>query len=134
MKREIDIAVFSEDRITKVALELKFPRNGQYPEQMFSARIDLAFLEDVVRAGFAFGMFVIAAEDALFYRGAADRMPYAAFRGSSPLTGEICKPTGRKGRVVQLAGAYTIRWQRADGLRYAIVTVDPESACGKRIK
>jgi hypothetical protein len=127
-KREIDIALFSEDRSILAAVELKFPRNGQYPEQMFSACVDLAFLEDLVRSGFGFGLFVIAADDALFFRGAADRMPYSAFRAGSPLTGEICKPTGKKDRVVRLAGEYAVRWRSIDGLRHAVVTVDRESA------
>src|SRR5437879_3556551 len=36
-KREIDLTVFSTDRSElKYAIELKYPRNGQYPEQMFS--------------------------------------------------------------------------------------------------
>jgi hypothetical protein len=126
-KREIDIALFSEDRSVLAAIELKFPRNGQHPEQMFSACIDLAFLEDLVRSGFGFGLFVIAVDDSLFYQGAADRMPYSAFRGGSPLTGEICKPTGRKDRVVRLAGEYVIRWRSVDGLRYAVVIVDSDS-------
>ena len=133
-KREIDISVFSEDRLIKAALELKFPRSGQYPEQMFSACRDLALLEDLVRAGFAFGLFVIVAEDPLFYRGAGNGVLYAAFRSASPLTGTLRKPTGAKDRTVHLAGNYSIRWQGASDLRYSVVTVNPESACVEATK
>lgn len=47
-KRELDIAVFSRDRRgLKLAVELKFPRNGQHPEQMFSFCRDIAFVEQL---------------------------------------------------------------------------------------
>src|SRR5260370_41252409 len=36
-KKEIDLSVFSADRSElKYAIELKYQRNGQYPEQMFN--------------------------------------------------------------------------------------------------
>jgi hypothetical protein len=37
-KREIDIAIYTakQPRVLEWAIELKFPRNGQHPEQMFS--------------------------------------------------------------------------------------------------
>ena len=132
-KREIDISVFSEDKLTKAALELKFPRSGQYPEQMFSACRDLAFLEDLVRAGFAFGLFVMCVEDALFCRGAANGPLYGAFRAGSVLTGVIRKPTGARDRSVELNGAYRIEWQAAGDVRYAVVPVDPVSVGGQEL-
>jgi hypothetical protein len=124
VKREIDITVFSPDRTVKAALELKCPRNGQYPEQMFSTCVDLAFLEDLVRAGFDFGLFVICTVDALFYSGAANGPLYAAFRAGSELTGAICKPTGARDRSVELDGVYCIEWRPAGAVRYAVVVVD----------
>src|SRR5229473_5006125 len=52
-KREIDISVFSADKTTlHYAIELKYPRNGQYPEQMFSFCKDIAFAEELKAAGF----------------------------------------------------------------------------------
>ena len=131
VKREIDIAIFSADKTVKAAVELKYPRNGQYPEQMFSACVDLTFLEDLVRAGFAFGVFVIAVEDPLFYRGAADGMLYGAFRGGSTVSGCIRKPTGKRDTVIELAGTYSIDWRTAADLRYAVATVYPTSARGE---
>jgi Zn-dependent peptidase ImmA (M78 family) len=45
-KREIDIAIFPKESLhPRHAIELKFPRNGQYPEQMFS------FCKDIVLRG-----------------------------------------------------------------------------------
>jgi len=37
IKKEMDIVVFSLDKKEKQCIELKFPIQGQYPEQMFSA-------------------------------------------------------------------------------------------------
>lgn len=41
-KHEIDIVIFNKDKKEKYAIELKFPKNGQYPEEMYS------FIEDIV--------------------------------------------------------------------------------------
>src|SRR5215471_413115 len=52
-KKEIDISVFSADnRELLYAIEVKYPRNGQYPEQMFSFCKDIAFAEELHAAGF----------------------------------------------------------------------------------
>ena len=72
-KREIDITVFSPHapgRMNlKYAIELKYPRNGQYPEQMFSFCKDIAFLEELQVAGFGSAALLILAEDRPFYEG-----------------------------------------------------------------
>ncbi len=53
LKKEIDLAVFSQDKTAlHYAIEFKYPRNGQYPEQMYSFCKDIAFLEQLKRAGF----------------------------------------------------------------------------------
>lgn len=53
-KRELDIAVFSKDKSElKYAIELKYPRNGQHPETMFSFCKDIAFIEELKIAGFS---------------------------------------------------------------------------------
>ncbi|TLM99270.1 MAG: hypothetical protein FDZ75_00475 [Actinobacteria bacterium] len=122
-KREIDIAVFSGDRQTPQAIELKFPRNGQVPEQMFSACVDIAFLEDLVRAGFSTSYFVIVAEDSLFWQGRDEHGIYAPFRAGRPIHGLIRKPTGKQDATVDIAGSYMVRWQGGQQLRYAVVEV-----------
>jgi hypothetical protein len=73
LKKEIDISVFSADKANKYcAVELKFPRNGQYPEQMFSFCKDIGFLEQLKRAGFEKAYFIVFADDRLFYEGSTE--------------------------------------------------------------
>ena len=52
IKKEIDISVFSPDKKEKYAIELKFPRNGQVPEQMYSFVKDIRFMEELKHFGF----------------------------------------------------------------------------------
>jgi hypothetical protein len=123
VKRELDIAVFTGDRESPQAIELKFPRNGQVPEQMFSACVDIAFLENLVQAGFGTSYFVMAAEDSMFWQGRDDRGIYAYFRAGQPIHGLIRKPTGKQDATVSIVGSYLIHWQGDRRLRYAVVEV-----------
>ncbi len=50
VKHEIDIVVYNDKE--KHAIELKYPLNGQYPEQMFSFVKDIKFMEELKEAGF----------------------------------------------------------------------------------
>jgi hypothetical protein len=123
-KREIDICLTSrgDDRL-QYAIELKFPRNGQYPEQMFSFCKDVAFAEELKHAGFARAGLIIFAEDPLFWRGPANGI-YAIFRsgGGRLLNGAIQKPTGKRDSMVTIRGAYPIEWLSVtDSLRCAAV-------------
>ena len=48
VKREIDISVCNPDKnLLYAAIELKYPRNGQYPEQMYSFCKDISFVEQL---------------------------------------------------------------------------------------
>ena len=72
VKKEIDISVFEIKDNTiflEAAIELKYPRNGQYPEQMFSFCKDIQFAEQLKQAGFQNAFVVIFADDHLFYEG-----------------------------------------------------------------
>jgi hypothetical protein len=122
-KRELDIAVFTPDREAPQAIELKFPRNGQVPEQMYSACIDIAFLEDLVHASFGTSYFVIAAEDSLFWQGRDVNGIYAPFRAGAPIHGLIRKPTGKQDGTVDIRGSYRVTWQGDSRPRYAVVEV-----------
>ncbi|MBO4699194.1 hypothetical protein J5690_06240 [bacterium] len=51
-KHEIDIAIFNADKSEKYAIELKYPRNGQYPETMYSFCKDIKFMEQCKQNGF----------------------------------------------------------------------------------
>ena len=123
-KREIDITVFSPDRTElKYAIELKYPRNGQYPEQMFSFCKDIAFAEELKAAGFAQAGLLIFADARPFYAGAANGI-YGHFRAGRPITGRIEKPTGAKDGHVHIQGSYTVSWLRLpNNTRYAFIEV-----------
>ena len=122
-KREIDISVFASAENPLRAVELKFPRNGQHPEQMFSFCKDIVFLEQLVRAGFGAGYFLAFAEHPLFYEGQSDGI-YAYFRGGLPLTGEIKKPTGSGNKTVTIQGSYQIDWKPVFGdLKYVLIEI-----------
>jgi len=107
VKKEIDISVFEIKDNTiflEAAIELKYPRNGQYPEQMFSFCKDIQFAEQLKQAGFRNTFVVIFADDHLFYEGNSDGI-YGYFRGKRILTGKIKKPTGTKSQEVNITGS-----------------------------
>jgi hypothetical protein len=121
-KREIDISVFSPDKNQLFYLfELKYPRNGQYPEQMFSFCKDLAFVEEMKTSGFRKTYVLIFADDRLFYEGTQDGI-YGYFRAGKKLHGSIKKPTGKKDSEVVIKGNYTVNWQTVKGeLKYTLI-------------
>ena len=122
IKREIDIAVFSADKSElHYAIELKYPRNGQHPEQMFSFCKDILFAEQMKEAGFKRTFLIILAEDPLFYRGNGDGI-YGYFRGKNQLAGTIQKPTGKRDEWVSLKGSYQVKWNNiSKTLKYTII-------------
>lgn len=123
-KREIDVAVFADEHQDRqAAIELKFPRNGQYPEQMFGFCKDVAFVEELVAAGFKEGYVLIIVDDSAFYDGKADEI-YGYFRGGVELSGIVQKPTGKKDCTVRISGAYKVEWLPVRGnLRAALIEV-----------
>jgi hypothetical protein len=123
-KREIDISVFTPDRRELAyAIELKYPRNGQYPEQMFSFCKDVAFAEELNASGFRNTGLIIFADDQLFYQGSKEGI-YRFFRGGECLSGQIQKPTGAKDEKVMLGGAYSVEWKPIFGsLHFAVIEV-----------
>lgn len=125
LKKEMDIVIFSPDKLMKYCIELKFPTNGQYPEQMFSACKDIGFLEELKKAGFEGGLFIMFANDPLFYgdfnRTGEDSI-YKKFRSEKLLEGEIKKPTGKKDEIIKLRGKYFIQWQTVrENFKYFII-------------
>ena len=136
-KREIDIVVFAEDgRERKYAIELKFPRRGQYPEQMFSFCKDIAFAEELNAAGFSRTALLIVVDDRLFYSGASDGI-YRFFRAGHPISGRIDRPTGSKDEHVVIKGSYSVAWSSAGPeMRYALIEVgdgSPDSSLQSNI-
>ncbi len=122
IKKEIDITIFSPDnRDLLYAIELKYPRNGQYPEQMFSFCKDIVFIEQLKKAGFINAAVLIIADDPLFYQG-GDGGIYDYFRAGKTLTGKIQKPTGKKDSDLFIEGSYNIQWHHIiDSIKYAVV-------------
>lgn len=125
-KKEIDIAILDSGTGSLLcAIELKFPRNGQVPEQMFSFCKDIAFLEELTEAGFGQGLFVAFVDNHLFYKGQGEKI-YGYFRNGRPITGTIPKPTGKKNKAVDIRGTYVVDWkQAAKELHWTSVHVSP---------
>jgi hypothetical protein len=125
IKREIDISVISTDESHKHSvLELKFPRNGQHPEQMFKFCQDIAFVEQLKNAGFANAYFLAVVDDKLFYDGPDKTGIYSYFRDGRTLRGMIEKPTGAKDKTVTIGGQYQVKWEAVgNGMKYAFLEV-----------
>ena len=124
VKKEIDISVFTPNQSEKYAVELKFPRNGQHPEQIFKACQDICFLEQLRENGFAKCCFIIVADSPLFYSNGEKTGIYKFFRASVPIHGNIQKPTGAKDDAVEIVGSYSVIWNDIDKNRkYAVVEI-----------
>lgn len=118
-KKEIDICLLGPGKKAEFALELKFPRQGQHPEQMFAACVDIAFLEALVSAGFGGGLLLMVVDDELFYRGREQDGIYRFFRAGQPIHGRVVRPTGRRDSSVQVSGSYSVRWHHLpNGMSY----------------
>jgi hypothetical protein len=115
-KKEIDIAVISaESGAPLSAIELKYPRNGQFPESMFSFCKDIKFLEQLVDCGFPSTYFLVLADHPRFYSGNCNKIIYGYFRSGVPITGIIRKPTGPRDKEVNINGSYTASWHEVSG-------------------
>lgn len=126
VKKEIDISVFNGDKSDSYAIELKFPQNGQYPEQMFSFAKDIRFMEELKEAGFSATYCLTLVRDKAFYSGKRRDGIYSFFRGSkpAPVHGEITNPTGaRNERFVVINGSYQIEWRDCGSMKYYVVEV-----------
>jgi hypothetical protein len=125
IKKEIDIVIFNHNKTDKSALEIKFPTNGQYPEQMFSFCKDIKFLEQLKSKGFSNNVFICFADDANFWSGKAEETSiYRFFRKPETIIGLIQKPTGSKDEEFDIEGSYMANWQLINNLmRYFIIKV-----------
>ncbi|WP_386693813.1 hypothetical protein [Lonepinella sp. MS14435] len=121
VKREIDIVILGENG-EKYAVELKFPRNGQHPEQMYQFIKDIAFMEQLKQAGFTQTYCVCLVDNKKFYSGQNEGI-YGYFRSpQTPITGEIHKPTGDKQGSVSVKAEYAVQWRALQGdWRYYLV-------------
>jgi hypothetical protein len=125
IKKEMDIVLFRKDLSEKSCIEIKFPTNGQHPEQMFKACKDIAFLEELKGYGFSQSYFLMLADDHLFYndKGGKEEI-YRLFRENKVIHGDIQKPTGKRDELLRIQGSYYIKWNDVHGtLKYALIEI-----------
>lgn len=124
IKKEIDIAIFTPDMKERLAIELKYPRNGQYPEQMYSFVKDIKFMEHLRNVGFRETFALTLVDDRNFYSGDNKRGIYGYFRGGICLNRNVYKPTGKMKDIeyISIQGNYKIDWKKLnDNRMYYIV-------------
>lgn len=109
-KKEIDISIIDNNKL-ETAIELKFPRNGQVPESMFSFCKDICFLEQLKKRGCKNAYFIALVDSHLFYEGNKEGI-YRFFRDEkSVINGIIKKPTGASLKTIEIKGQYIAKWQ-----------------------
>jgi len=123
IKHEIDVVVFNDAK--RYAVELKYPENGQYPEQMYSFIKDIIFMEQLKNNGFDAAYCLTMVKDKNFFFGKKIGGIYAYFRGNELLCGIIEKPTGKNKESVALDKKYKINWEgKTEQLKYYIVDIE----------
>ena len=141
-KTEMDIFVYKKNNKKEVkdideiyAIELKFPRNKQYPEQMYSFIKDIKFMQQVKEKKHDARTFVLTiVDDPNFYtklepkKGDEEKDIYKYFRSKEinisskdeiqaeekiPAAEDIQKPTGKKDDITKLNKQLTqkIKWE-----------------------
>jgi hypothetical protein len=130
IKHEIDIVIFKGDPEKEIkekyAIELKYPLNGQYPEQMFSFVKDIKFMKELKDEGFDGTYCLTLVKDKLFYSGRTEDGIYSYFRGENPVVyGEIEKPTGKEEKKykIPIKEKYEIKWMPCDDKKYYLVEI-----------
>ena len=136
IKKEIDLCISNENFKDKYAIELKFPRNGQYPEEMFAFIKDIKFLEQLKDLGFEKCWSFVLANDPNFFKRTCrekEESIYEFFRSidkennrvdTNDIYGTIQKPTGDKDEIIVLDDTYKVEWTRVtDSLYYYIIEV-----------
>lgn len=125
LKKEMDIVVFNPITKETHCIEIKYPTNGQYPEQMFSMCKDIKFLEELTEAGFSESYCLVVVNDPLFYSNKGEEGIYRLFRKEKRLKGTIQKPTGKKDITYHLNHEYKIEWNDiCEGEKYFIAKVE----------
>lgn len=110
----------------KYAIELKFPLNGQYPEQLYSFAKDIRFMEQLHDLGFQHTYYVSLVADKPFYYGRNNQGVYQYFRELYKVYGRIYKPTGKRKNIehVTLNGVYPFTWESLpDGRKFYCIEI-----------
>ena len=114
-KKEIDISIF-QGPVKLASIELKFPRNGQVPESMYSFVKDVKFLEGLTLSKnkksinmFKEGFFICLVDDSLFYQGGSKNDGIYEYFRRKEKNVRICKETKKPtGKNIE-SEEYTIR-------------------------
>ena len=129
VKYEIDIVIIDKKNYSnKYAIELKFPKNGQYPEQMFQFIKDIKFMEQVKeKLKFEKTYCLTLVNNPSFYsskslsgRDIKEDGFYKYFRNegneNTPLSGKIKDPVKHKNQeepnTIMLKRKYIIEWNK----------------------
>lgn len=133
VKHEIDIVIYNEQKTEKYAIELKFPLNGQYPEEMYSFIKDIKFMEQLKAHGFDATYTLTMVNDHNFYEGKTydnsgnpRQGIYSCFRNKKKIEGKILKPTGNSdnSKSITLNRSHQIEWQEnPNKVKYYIVEI-----------
>ena len=123
LKKEIDISIYKSDHSKQYAIELKYPLNGQYPEQMFQCIKDVRFMQELVnqkkfQKTYCITLVWAQRRGKPFYKGNHEGNKgidiYKYFRGDhrKSLTGKIEKPTGKEKYSIDLGDKiYPFKWK-----------------------
>lgn len=130
IKIRMDIYIWNTATGEQLAIELKFPRAGQVPIQIYQFSKDVKFLEQLKEHyEFSRGYSVVFVDNKNFYEGEELSEPvYEYFRTKKVLPGftTISIPVGKKkgdGRF-SLTRDYPIEWKDSrDGMKYYILEV-----------
>ncbi|MCQ2217278.1 MAG: type I restriction enzyme HsdR N-terminal domain-containing protein [Paludibacteraceae bacterium] len=113
VKKEIDIVIYNADKSEKCAIELKYPRNGQHPEEMYAFVLDVKFMEQMKANGFETHVLTLVEDPKFFSTGSKLSGIYSSFRVSpNVIPNKVYKPTGvSKGRKsISLSKSYSFNW------------------------
>lgn len=136
-KSEIDLVAEKDDK--RYAIELKYPKNGQYPEEMYQFIRDIAFAQQLVRNSangkrvFEKTYCLTLVDDEKFYSAMSTKSRkllsgsiYAHFRHSQnkvPYTlkqGTYNKPTGKASATVSCTTLQDVSytWNKVNGTNF----------------
>ena len=124
VKKEIDLVIFKKDKSEAYAIEIKFPRQKAYPNQMLMICEDIKFLEQLKNANFTKCFFLAFADDGNFWNDKGGRTIYQKFRKEKRLEGKFEGKINGKHIKLNFDSSYRINWKSIDECtRYFLVTV-----------
>lgn len=121
VKHEIDIYIFNKNKVKeRYAVELKYPTNGQTPNQLYMFCKDFSFMEQVKKAGFSKTYVLTLVNDdkqgISYYSGNGKnkktKQMYKRFRDGGVIHGTIKYPLkNTKGNTpLKVIGKYETKW------------------------